>query len=109
MTTEERLDRIEHVTAGIAEEHRKDHAENRQLWRDTQRQINELSARTLQMGDELRYAIDRLADESRAMAEESRAAHKRFEDADQRLSQRIDGLTSAIGQLITRMGVPPQA
>jgi hypothetical protein len=102
MTTEERLDRIEHVTAGIAEEHRKDHAENRQLWRDTQRQINELSARTLQMGDELRYAIDRLA-------EESRAAHKRFDDADQRLSQRIDGLTSAIGQLIARMGVPPQA
>jgi len=101
MTTEERLDRIEHVTAGMAEERRKDREEDRQLWRDTQRQINELSARTLQMGDELRYAIDR-------MAEESRAAHKRLEDADERLHQRIDGLTTAIGQLITRMGIPPQ-
>jgi len=101
MTTEERLDRIEFVTAGIAEERRQDREENRQLWRDTQRQINELSARTLQMGDELRYAIDRLA-------EESRAAHKRFDAADRRLEERIADMVSAIGQLTARMGVPPQ-
>ena len=99
MTTEERLDRIEHVTAGLAEEHRKNHEEDRQLWRDTQRQINELSARTLQMGDELRYAIDR-------MAAESRAAHRRLEEADKHLQERIDGLTGVFGQLITR--IPPQ-
>jgi len=43
------------------EERRKEREEDRRVWRDTQRQINELSARTLQMGDELRHAIDRLA------------------------------------------------
>jgi len=83
------------------EERRRDREENRQLWRDTQRQINELSTRTLQMGDELRHAIDRLA-------EESRAADKRFEETDERLARRIEGLAGAVAELITRMGIPPQ-
>jgi hypothetical protein len=45
MTIEERLDRIEHITAGLAEERRRDREEYRQLWRETQRQINELAGR----------------------------------------------------------------
>jgi hypothetical protein len=36
ITSEERLERIEHVTAGLTEE-RKDRVEFRALWRDTQR------------------------------------------------------------------------
>jgi hypothetical protein len=35
---------IEHLTAGIAEERRKDRDEYKVLWRDTQRQLNEVSA-----------------------------------------------------------------
>jgi len=108
MTTEERLDRIEHVTAAIAEERRTDREENRQLWRDTQRQLNELSSRVVQMGDELREADRRLERRIEQIAEESRAAHKRFEEADQHLHARIASLVSAIGQLTARMGVPPQ-
>ncbi|HXP63354.1 MAG TPA: hypothetical protein VN829_22825 [Dongiaceae bacterium] len=97
MTTEERLSRIEHVTAGIDEERRKDREENRQIWRDTQRQIaetqrqigetqrnlGELSIRVMQMGEELR-------------------------DADVRLGNRVEALVTAIGQLTARMGIPPQ-
>jgi len=116
MTTEERLNRIEHVTAGLAEQHRKDHEEDRQLWRDTQRQITELSARTielsnrtLQMGDELRHAIDRMAQESR-VAIQQLASETR--EADRRLSDRIDSLVTGVpsgsGQLTARMGIPPQ-
>jgi len=60
MTIEERLERIEHITAGLAEERRKDREEHRQLWRDTQRQLNELTVRVVQLGDELREADRRL-------------------------------------------------
>ena len=84
MTIEERFERIEHITAGLAEEHRRDHEENRQLWHDTQRQINELAVRlndlTIKVAD-TNDAIVRLAEESRA--------------ADRQLGDRIDALVSA--------------
>jgi hypothetical protein len=48
MTTEERFERIEHLTVGLAEERRKDREEYKEVWRDTQRQLNELSTRVLQ-------------------------------------------------------------
>src|SRR5215831_8437493 len=72
VTIEERFERIEHVTAGLAEERRKDREENRQIWRDTQRQINELTLKIAdtndsiaRLGEETREAIKRLAEESR--------------------------------------------
>ena len=49
MTIEERFERIEHVTAGLAEERRKDREEFRALWRDTQRQLNELTIRVVEV------------------------------------------------------------
>ncbi|MGA2132232.1 MAG: hypothetical protein ABSH50_08075 [Bryobacteraceae bacterium] len=102
MTIDERFERIEHVTAGLAEERRKDREENRQIWRDTQRQINELSRKIADTND----AITRLAEETRAadlqlgeridrLAEESRAA-------DRRLGERIEALVSAMGQFLTK-------
>jgi uncharacterized protein YlxW (UPF0749 family) len=91
MTIEERFERIEHVTAGLAEERRQDREENRQLWRDTQRQINELAVRmndlTLKVAD-TNDAITRLAEESRA--------------ADRQLGERIEALVSAIGQFLAK-------
>ena len=100
MTIEERFERIEHVTAGLAEERRKDREENRQIWRDTQRQIDEtqrqINALTLKIAD-TNDTIARLAEESREadrrIAEESR-------EADRRLVERIDALVSAIGKLL---------
>lgn len=99
MTIEERFERIEHVTAGLAEERLKDREENRQLWRDTQRQINELSVRTLQMGEELGHRIDQLGERVDQLAMESRAE-------DKRLGERIDSLVSAIGTLVASMSRP---
>jgi hypothetical protein len=64
MTAEERFERIEHVTAGLAEQFRKDREENRQLWRDTQRHINELTLKVANMND----AITRLAEETRGQS-----------------------------------------
>jgi len=100
MTTEERFDRLERVVAGLAEERRKDREEFRQLWRDTQVQINDVSRRlgdlTLRLA-ETNATIDRLAEESRRMGEE-------FREADRRLSERIDTLVSSFGDFIRRLG-----
>ena len=84
MTAEERFQQIEHVTAGIAEERRKDREEYRQLWRDTQRELHALTLKIADTND----TVVRLAEESR--------------DADKRLAERIDALVSAIGQFLSR-------
>ena len=76
MTAEERFARIEHVTAGLAEERRKDREEYRQLWRDTQRGIDDLTLKIAKTND----TITRLAEESR--------------EADRRLGERIDSLAA---------------
>jgi len=103
MTIEERFERIEHVTAGLAEERRKDRDENRQLWRDTQRQINELSIKIVQLSEfdeRLEQRIEQLAEESRAADERLR---QQIESVDKHLGARIDSLVSAIGTLVTTM------
>jgi chromosome segregation ATPase len=100
MTTEERFGKIEHVTAGLDEQRRKDREENRQIWRDTQRQLNEAAARindlTLKMAD----ANDRMD----LMAEESRAADRRLAEAaraaDQELRERIAASVSGMGGMM---------
>ena len=99
MTSEERLDRIEHLTAGIAEERRKDRAEYKELWRDTQRQLNEVSVKLLQLSEadeEARAADKRLEDKIAQLAEESRAANKLLEE-------RIGTLVSGFGEFIAKL------
>jgi hypothetical protein len=96
MTTEERFDRIEHLTAGIAEERRKDRDEYKALWRDTQRQLNEVSARLVQLSEadeEARAADKRLEARIEQLAGESRAANKLLEE-------RITALVSGFGEFI---------
>jgi hypothetical protein len=103
MTTEERLDRIEHLTAGIAEERRKDRDEYKPLWRDTQRHLNELSERVIRISEEnqeahaqFREADKRLEERIEQFAAESRAA-------DRRLEERIAALVSGFGEFITKL------
>ena len=93
MTTEERFERIEHVTAGLAEERRKDREEFRALWRDTQRQLNELTGKLADLGDR----IAEIAEESHA-ADNRLAA--RIEETDKRLGHRIETMVSAMGEFI---------
>lgn len=95
MTIEERFERIEHVTAGLAEERRKDREENRQLWRGTQRQLNELTLKIADTND----AIARLAEESRAADQQLR---EHIDAVDRRLGERIEALVSAIGQFLAK-------
>ena len=90
MTIEERLDRIEHITAGSDEQRRKDREIDRALWRDTQRQLNELTLKLADLSDR----VAEIAEESRA--EDSRLA-ARIEQTDQRLAARIETMISAMG------------
>ena len=96
MTSEERFERIEYVTAALVEERRKDREEYRGLWRDTQRQINEVTLRlndvTLRLND-ITLKIADTNDTITRLAEESRAE-------DRRLGERIDALVSAIGRFM---------
>lgn len=91
MTTEERFERIEHLTAGLAEERRKDREEYKALWRDTQRQLNELSTRVLQIADAQAEADKRIE-----------AEVKRATAAEEELRRRIADLVSAIGQFLSQ-------
>jgi uncharacterized protein YlxW (UPF0749 family) len=99
MTIDERLARIEHVTAGSDEQRRKDRETDRALWRDTQRQLNDLTIKVADLGD-------RIA----AIAEESRAADQRLgariEETDRRLGARIETMISAMGQFIASQPNP---
>ena len=97
MTTEERFERIEHVTAGLAEERKRDREEFRALWRDTQRQLNDLALKLADTNDRLSARIADLAEESRA-ADQRLAV--RLEETDKRLSARIEALVSAMGEFI---------
>lgn len=74
----------------MSEDRHIDREQDRQLWRDTQRQINELSARV----NDLTLKIADTNDAITRMAEESRAAHEQFRVADQKLAVRIDSLVA---------------
>jgi hypothetical protein len=106
MTVEERFERIEHITAALVEERRKDREEYRHLWRETNQAITRLAeesrAAMNRIAEESRAAdarleqkIDRLADEVRFYSAESRAA-------DQRLGERIESLVLAFGKFLAK-------
>ena len=106
MTSEERFAQIEHITAGITEERRKDREEYKALWRDAQRQINELRTSVLQLSEESRAgekrsieADKRLEQRIQQLADESREANKLLEE-------RIASLVSGFGQFISQQ--PPR-
>jgi type IV secretory pathway VirB4 component len=89
MTSEERFERIEHVTAGLVEERRKDREEFRALWRDTQRQLDRLTDRV----DAIANHLDSFIQETAAR---DRETDRRFRETDERL----DKLVSAMGEFI---------
>jgi hypothetical protein len=97
VTIDERFERIEHFTAGEAEQRRKDREEDRALWRETQRQIDLLTLRMAEsnismerMARNFDTRMDRIAEEAR--------------EADKKLGDRIDALVSAMGEFLQRMG-----
>lgn len=91
MTIEERFERIEHITAGLGEERRKDREESRQLWRDTQRQLDQLAERV----NGIAIQMDRFVGEAAAR---DRETDQRFRETDARIAK----LVSGIGELLRK-------
>ena len=102
MTIDERFERLEHFTAGWADQFRQEQAETRQLWRKTDEQINALS--------------EQFARFQREAAERSREIDERFRQTDAHIQtvvsaigasnraadERIQSLVSVIGQFIRK-------
>jgi hypothetical protein len=107
MTIDERFERIEHWTAGLAEERRKDGEEYKALWRNTEQKFDKLSALTLQFAEESRAEDRRLTALIEKFAQESRDADERLrarmEEADRSLQARIESLVSGFGEFISKM------
>jgi len=89
MTIDERFARIEHVTAGLAEQAIRDRDELRGLWRDTARQLDQLTGRV----DAIATHLDAFIAE---IAARDRETDRRFRETD----ARIDKLISAMGEFL---------
>lgn len=105
MTADERFERIEHVTAGMAEERRKDREEYKALWRDLAtktesiaRNVDALAIDTRLRFDQVADRFDQVGDRIDQLATESHAQNRE-------LRERIEALVSAIGQFIAQ---PPR-
>jgi hypothetical protein len=92
MTTDERFERIEHFTAGMAEERRKDREEYKALWRDTERQMYEFGVGLV----ELRRQVSELAVETRLRFQEQADD---WRAADRALREQLAGTDTRIAAL----------
>ena len=105
MTIDERLERLEHYTAGLGEMFLKEREESRQLWRETQQEIASLSRKVNDIADQF-LVFQRQADERHRQTEERfRETDERFRETDERFRQtdeRINTLVSAIGEWIRK-------
>jgi hypothetical protein len=103
MTIDERLDRIEHLSAGLAEERCRDRQADRDLWRDTQRQLNELIIKVAAVADGLYLTAARIAELAEEAATRDRETDRRFRETDRcfrETDERIEKMTSAMGNFI---------
>ncbi len=107
MTTDERFERIEHYTAGLAEERRKDREEYKALWRDLAIRTESIARHVDALAVDTRLRIDELADQIAAVSAESRETDRRLRQLGEATDARIAALVSAIGQHV-RVGHPPQ-
>ena len=107
MTPEERFERIEHITAGIAEERRRDRGEYKVLWRDTQRAIDDLGHHVEALAVETRVRFEQVADQIAALRAESGETDRRLRELGEATDARIAAVVSVIGQHV-RQGHPPQ-
>lgn len=102
MTIDERFQRIEHVTAGLAEAHNKERDDARALWRNTQRQIDDLTYKLGETRDHIDAVATHLDNFIAECAARDRVTDQRFRETD----ARIDKLISAMGEFL-RLGKTP--
>ena len=96
----ERIEKLEHITAAHIEQARLDYEENRRLWREQQAEIAAIWKRMEERDREwTRRMEDRDEEWQRRMIEMDREMTER----DRTMDKRIGELVTAIGELIRRM------
>jgi replication fork clamp-binding protein CrfC len=100
MTIEERLNRIEHFSVAADEQRRKDRETDRALWRDTQRQLNDLTLKLADLGDRVAEIAEESRAEDRRLAGRMEEADRQSRARDQELRDRIEAMISAMGGYI---------
>jgi len=86
--------------AALAEGRRRDHKEYRQLWRDTQRRIDELTVKIVDTNETVRLLAEESREQDRRLGERIDTLAAESREQDRRLGERIDSLVSAIGDFI---------
>jgi hypothetical protein len=109
MTIDERFERIEHHTAGLAEQRRKDREEYKALWRDLSARTESIARHVDALAVDTRLRIEEVADQIAATGLELRklgeATDRRLRELGEATDARIAALVSAIGQHV-RQGHP---
>jgi len=101
MTIDERFERLEHYTAGMGEQMRRDREECRQLWRETQSEILSISRKLNDLTEMFVRSKMEYEERQREIDERFRQTDERFRETDEKFRQtdeRIQALVSAMGE-----------
>ena len=93
MTPEERFEKIEDILARWIEQGRKDHEENKILWRQSRDQIEATSR-------DMREGFRELREEMREGFREMREGFRELRENSKAADERVDRLVLAIGEFI---------
>jgi hypothetical protein len=96
MCIDERIERVEHITAAHIEPAKKDYDENRRLWREQQTDIAAIWKR---IEDRDREWDRRMAESRRQFDAGMQAMREEMASRDQVMDKRIGDLVGAIGEL----------
>jgi hypothetical protein len=103
VTIDERIEKLEHVTAAHIEQARKDYEENRRLWREQQADIAAIWKASERRSEEVDRRFREVAEGQRETDRMLRQYAAESREREQRLDQRIGDLVSAIGELVRRL------
>lgn len=99
LTIDERIERLEHVTAGWIEQSKKELDEGRRLWREQRDEVTALWQATDRRFEESRRQFD---DMNRESHEQMAAIRNEIAERDRVTDKRIADLVSAIGEFIRK-------
>src|SRR5882724_2232493 len=89
MTIDERIERLEFVTAAHIEQAKKDYEENRRIWREHQTEVGAIW-----------QAMERRSEETDRLFRQLRTEEA---ERGRQVDERIEGLVSAMGEFIQRL------
>ena len=103
MTIDERIERLEFVTAAHIEQAKKDYEENRRIWREHQTEVAAIWRAMERRSEEMDRRWEETNRRWRETDDRWREARAAAVERDVQVDDRIKSLVSAIGELIQRL------